>query len=658
MANTITPTPSSPGFRVVTVGTGKQYADTAAFLTYCKSQDVKSNQEILCGEFYESQILPYVDFEALGGRTNDSYYYLLRPVPGMDQAYDGDGAPVAYANSGIEMVFNTANPPRMRTGFRVEGFKVRFTGTVNNSPALNMQYDFNTGDKLSGFRKCRIMVEVSSTFAIRVGLDYCGISLEDNLVFFASNCSAALYFNGLATASEYRNTYARLGVAGYVGLNDNSGVKDSNVYYNMGGASYAAYGGGSASYTNNISDNAAETHSGFTVVDPATMFAGNGDFRPKTGGSLINAASPGSANTTDLFSKLRGSSPNAGAIQRDYLPGLPQGVITSTTVAVTSGNKRSVTISGTTTGVPTSGRASITPTSITGNHAVAQTNAVVTLGDGTFTVTFNDVKVGQYSKTITLTNATGSAGVSDSNVLSVTGATGVITNQPAPKGQLQSVSGTTTGSPDSGTITWPANVAANDTSNQGPFALTLGTNTFSDVDRALPPGTYDAPVYDFTIPAGTSLPSSTGGSGVMINGVSGNPQMPDPTETPVDPGDTTPPVLSNPMGGATGATTATVGVATNEGNGTLYALVNGAATATVAAIKAGMSQAVTSSGFKSFDVTGLSQSTTYYVHFVQTDAAGNTSVVSDSPAFMTQALPVIPAKVVYLVNGRLCVTVS
>ena len=116
-------------------------------------------------------------------------------------------------------------------------------------------------------------------------------------------------------------------------------------------------------------------------------------------------------------------------------------------------------------------------------------------------------------------------------------------------------------------------------------------------------------------------------------------------------------MLSSPTATATGVTTATIGVTTDEGNGTLYGLVNTSATATASAIMAGLSQAVGSSGAKGFSVTGLSGNTTYYAHFVQTDAAGNTSNVVNSVSFTTQSAP-IPAKAVYLVNGRLRVTAS
>ena len=108
--------------------------------------------------------------------------------------------------------------------------------------------------------------------------------------------------------------------------------------------------------------------------------------------------------------------------------------------------------------------------------------------------------------------------------------------------------------------------------------------------------------------------------------------------------DTTAPVLSSPVGTATGATTATVGATTDEGNGTLYAFVSTSATppsdadliAGTGAVWAG-SQAVTSTGAKTLSATGLTASTGYYAHLLHRDAASNDSNTVTSALFTTDA---------------------
>jgi len=102
--------------------------------------------------------------------------------------------------------------------------------------------------------------------------------------------------------------------------------------------------------------------------------------------------------------------------------------------------------------------------------------------------------------------------------------------------------------------------------------------------------------------------------------------------------DTTPPTLSSPTGTSTGATTATGTVSTNEANGTLYRLVSTNATETAATVKAAaLTTTVTATGTQSVSFSGLTPSTTYYAHYVHTDAAGNDSTRVSSASFTTSS---------------------
>jgi hypothetical protein len=89
--------------------------------------------------------------------------------------------------------------------------------------------------------------------------------------------------------------------------------------------------------------------------------------------------------------------------------------------------------------------------------------------------------------------------------------------------------------------------------------------------------------------------------------------------------DTTAPVLSSPTATATGPTTASGTVSTDEGNGTLYFLMSTNATELAATVKAAGSQAVAGTGVQNVTFTGLTASTNYYAHYVHTDAATNDS---------------------------------
>lgn len=108
--------------------------------------------------------------------------------------------------------------------------------------------------------------------------------------------------------------------------------------------------------------------------------------------------------------------------------------------------------------------------------------------------------------------------------------------------------------------------------------------------------------------------------------------------------DTTAPVLSSPTGTATGPTTASGTVTTDEANGTLYAVATTSVTppgetdirdGTGAAYAT--SQAVSATGVQNVSATGLTAETTYYWHFLHDDAAGNASNIATSASFTTDA---------------------
>lgn len=103
--------------------------------------------------------------------------------------------------------------------------------------------------------------------------------------------------------------------------------------------------------------------------------------------------------------------------------------------------------------------------------------------------------------------------------------------------------------------------------------------------------------------------------------------------------DTTPPTLTSPTATATTPTTASGSVSTNEANGTLYRYASTNATESVATVKAsGSTSTVTATGTQSVTFTGLTPATTYYAHYVHTDAASNDSARVTSASFATPAI--------------------
>ncbi len=124
-------------------------------------------------------------------------------------------------------------------------------------------------------------------------------------------------------------------------------------------------------------------------------------------------------------------------------------------------------------------------------------------------------------------------------------------------------------------------------------------------------------------------------------------------------GDTEAPVLSSPTGTKTGSTTATGNVTSaNDANGTVYRYTSTSGTApSIAHHKDGTgasafaSQTVTATGLQTFSaITGLDPSTTYYNHFLHTDAASNDSLQVVSTSFTTDAASGIPLAVLKNAN--------
>ncbi len=102
------------------------------------------------------------------------------------------------------------------------------------------------------------------------------------------------------------------------------------------------------------------------------------------------------------------------------------------------------------------------------------------------------------------------------------------------------------------------------------------------------------------------------------------------------------PQLSGVLAAQTGSDSCNAEVTTDTGSGTLYWMVTQDPTAP-AEIKTGQSQPVTASGVQTVTATGLTPETTYYVHFVQENGAGQDSAPASSQAFTTEAATLVPA---------------
>ena len=215
--------------------------------------------------------------------------------------------------------------------------------------------------------------------------------------------------------------------------------------------------------------------------------------------------------------------------------------------------------------------------------------------------------------------------------------------------------GTSTGSP--GTDTSPSfAIGGNGVTNQCDAeyahfriweAALTATELAAEVLSAVPVRTSNL-WADYRFVAGALTADSSGNSRTLrLNGT-----VVDGASDPVF--DTTAPVLTIPTGSATSSTAATIGATTDVANGTMYAVVDTVTTTPSAAeLEAGQdgdgggaiwsgSQAITTTGAKTFNVTGLSPNTGYSYFIGHKDAAGNFSNIAGG-TFTTDQRSIVPS---------------
>lgn len=459
----------------------------------------------------------------------------------------------------------------MKTGVDFENIRVRITGDAAQSNVITMEgHDADSTVDIA-FRKCRIRDEslhASRSFAFNVSSN----AAEFSDCFIEMNGVANKVFGGNTVQRPFaRNTVVATGAAqGTATLFESGSTPIINSVF-LGISKVGATGAPGVSITNCFANTAQAANSvtaGLTINTTTGALTVNEttDFRPAAGGPLIDAATAAAQGTNDILGLNRGPTPDIGAWELTPFAPSPTGTITS---IVVSG--QTVTVSGTTANAPTSSMASLTLATTPYNSGVAQTGVAVTLGTGTFTVTFSNVAVGRYVPTVTLTNAGGGNAASNpQGNVDVLGASGTVTSQVL-DGQQLTITGTTTGNPTAVPVLIPAAASNPNGAITATKDATLGSGTFT-VTIALGAGNYDPGVVRFTTAAGTSLPI-TGTSAVSVIGITGNPEAPGGENPP--PASTVSSVTVSP-GTATGSATFS---ATVNGTNSPSQLVNWSATA-------------------------------------------------------------------------------
>lgn len=517
-------------------------------------------------------------------------------------AYDGTkGAAAAIAVGFIPALFSVKMPYVKFTGYQMR------QAVGNAGPVIKV---FAGAGNVT-LDRCILDGFGNSQFDWPLEINDNNFTAVSSLIVHNSNQAVAAYVN-TKTAKFENVTFIRpsnFTKGGFaVRLTNDGGTFDNCAFFgfdalieNPGGETVVRNCGGSGTIptgTGNLPNLVAADN----LVNPAS------DYRLKAGSALINAGRTPSSNNTRAPNGIRqqGTAADIGAWETPDALVAPSATVTA--VSVTGQN---VTISGTTTGVPTSGTASVSPSSIAYNSAEAAGPSAITFGSGTFTVTFTGLKVGEYNFQFQVANSGYTVGGQNPlGAFRIAGAAATLT-QDSMSGQVLRISGTVSGSPTSGQLIVPAAT----TNPNGAFDQTKAftiTGSTCEVLITLPPGNYDAGIPRFTNAAGTSLPQS-GTSAVSVVGIDGNPQAPDDTPAPAD---TTAPTMNGAI---------TVSAQTTSG----FTLSWPAATDFVGVayyeVDNGSGAYVNVGNVLTLAVTGKSSATTYQTRVRALDAAGNAS---------------------------------
>lgn len=408
-----------PGVNIQTIGSGKMHANVSAFAAWIKTRDLVANGEVVYAYVYDDQ--GTADFPAGGNASiypltySATNYVVLRPAPGCsvnDLLTDADG--FDFGDVGILMTINNNAQLILSHGLIVEGFRWKI---IDNQPATSVVALYvaraqNLGTYPNGvfdcwFRRNRILTLQTgvNNIALHTGLNASTNRLTDNLVISESNGTGGYLLSLNSTGSAERNTFVRRGSStgsGSVCGATTATIRDT-AFINCGAIPMVRTANPTVC-SNNYSNLAISgTATGFTFnADLVTDV--NTNYKPSSTSALLGTASSNANSTIDSAGRNRGPTPDVGAYQRVPYIDVPVITITSTLV-----NGQNVTLSGTTTNVPTSGTATL-PASGTPNGAVTKGPTALTLGSGTFSVSWTGVETGNYSApVITCSNAGGTS---------------------------------------------------------------------------------------------------------------------------------------------------------------------------------------------------------------------------------------------------------
>ncbi|HTJ96657.1 MAG TPA: hypothetical protein VL381_04250 [Rhodocyclaceae bacterium] len=427
--------------RIITIGTGKDYASLNTFRAWLNAQDLVAQNLYIEAHVYENQSIAS-GAVFIGPQNSDmTRYCLIRPAPGLGVHDLNPTGMFDWKPNGILLNFVTGSyyALRISSGVVLQGFRITTsaTGGATQAPlSLYQSVYVNLGTYQCGLRRNIFLADTSTAPCLSISGGLAGGTsavIADNLFITETVASNAALVELSEPCVIERNTFVRrnnttmrtvtitVNYDAHTPIFRNNAiighspesirfVMNSAIGIAARNASVGNYADGGVTilgYLNNV----------VTVANDLTISLY--DLTPADNSPLIGHADATAQTTPDLRGRNRGLTPDIGAVQRTPAPPAPTGLITQIKV-----DGQRVIVTGTTTGAVDSATATLQAAAVANGASTQGPQAVIATA-GTVTTQFNNVPIGSYvGVQMALTNAGGQTLINSTGGVEILGLEG------------------------------------------------------------------------------------------------------------------------------------------------------------------------------------------------------------------------------------------
>lgn len=406
--------PTLTGYVLMTLGdkAGAQpwadFGSEAEMTAWVNATDCRNLAQPVMIYNYLDRALDFSNVQTGPLGSDGAKYITFKPAPG--RAYwelEPDSADGSWGTLGDTIEVNAITS--WTTGMKFEGWRIHIPASVSGTETWRLRRNgWGQSGSESGMKYCKFLNE--STLATFVTGEYGNYTMIEDCILLETNPAMNAKISTGGGGEVYRSTVSRTNASSTNPAFEGFAEIHSCVFSNCGATPYLGSGNFSDNFTN-----LATTSVGCTYVSQ-TMFETG--VRPAAGTAIIGGGGSYAVSKNDANGNNRGTSPDAGAIQRT--PALPLATGTLTKYEV---DGASLLVAMNTAGTVDSASISIAAADTT-SGAVSQGPFAMTLGAGTASYDINDIAPGNYTCTVLLTNAGGTNRVSGTSNFSIIGVGG------------------------------------------------------------------------------------------------------------------------------------------------------------------------------------------------------------------------------------------